>query len=97
MWLRNPRCSGTGFVAGLFELPPQFSGVDVGDERAVAPDAVTDWMVNVDGVSHGGFSIRYQRERLPQNERPAYDEHLGVTRYAQRKTNTVATATRHAA
>ena len=62
--------------------------IQIGDFRiikrlgALALTLTLDWMVNDGGILHGGFSIRYQRSRLPESERSAYDAHIGVTEYA---------------
>jgi uncharacterized protein YegJ (DUF2314 family) len=82
MWLSNTRMNGSNFVAEFFEVPATFKNYAVGDTLEIPPDSLLDWMVNDDGVLHGGFSIRFQRSQLPENERPAYDAHLGVTAYA---------------
>ena len=44
-------------------------------------ESLLDWMVNEDGVLHGGFSIRYYRATLPDEERQRYDEYIGVKEY----------------
>jgi uncharacterized protein YegJ (DUF2314 family) len=82
MWLSHARVAGDGFKAMFFEVPEGFTNYQPGDEMEVAAADVLDWMINDDGVLQGGFSIRYQRERMPEDERPAYDEYIGVTKYA---------------
>ena len=82
MWLSNVRKSGTGFVAEFFEIPHTFTEYAVGDQFEIAEGSVLDWMVNDNGVLHGGFSIRYQRSGLSADELAAYDEYIGVTEYA---------------
>jgi uncharacterized protein YegJ (DUF2314 family) len=72
---------GTGFHASVFEIPPEFKGYREGDELEVPETAVVDWMVNRDGVLHGGFSLRYQRSLLPEGQRAEFDQHIGVLRY----------------
>lgn len=82
MWLSKTRVHGPNFIAAFFEVPATFKDHAVGDTLEITSDSLLDWMINDDGVLHGGFSIRYQRSRLPENERPAYDAHIGVTEYA---------------
>ena len=82
MWLSNARTNGENFIAEFFEVPTSFTEYAVGDRLEIAPESLLDWMVNDDGVLYGGFSIRYQRSQLPEDEHPAYDAHLGVTHYA---------------
>lgn len=82
VWLLVVRATRSGFVASVFEIPPQFKGVRVGDELAVPNREVMDWMVNREGELHGGFSLRYQRSKLPPERHAWYDAHIGVTKYA---------------
>jgi uncharacterized protein YegJ (DUF2314 family) len=82
MWLSNTRMSGTDFVAEFFEISEGYPNYHVGDELKVSEAALLDWMVNDNGVLHGGFSIRYYRATLPESERDDYDAYIGVTRYA---------------
>lgn len=84
MWLCNARIAGKGgkdFVAELFEISDVFKKHQVGDEVKVSEKALLDWMVNDNGVLHGGYSIRYYRSTLPEDERAEYDEHIGVVQY----------------
>ena len=74
--------NGPNFIAEFFEVPATFTDYAVGDQLEISSESVLDWMVNDGGVLHGGYSIRYQRSRLPDDEYPAFDEHIGVTKYA---------------
>jgi hypothetical protein len=38
--------------------------------------------MNENGLLRGGFSLRYQRARLPEEKRAWFDEYVGVKRYA---------------
>lgn len=82
MWLMNTVCDGDEFVAMFFEVPQNFTEYAEGDFLRIAAEDVMDWMINDAGTLHGGYSIRYQRARTPEPERAAYDEYIGVTRYA---------------
>lgn len=82
IWLSVVRVLPSGFVASVFEIPPEFQGVRVGDRIQVPDEDVMDWMVNRDGELHGGFSLRYQRSLLPPEKHAWYDEHIGVSKYA---------------
>ena len=82
MWLSNTRLSGTSFFAEFFEISESFTSYHVGDELEIPEGSLLDWMVNDQGVLYGGFSIRYYRSTLPENERDEYDRYLGVTEYA---------------
>ena len=78
VWLNNVQFTSTGFLAQLFEIPAALEGFAIGDEFEIIPDDVLDWMINDSGTLHGGFSLRYHRERLPEHERPAFDQHLSL-------------------
>ena len=83
VWLLVVCDTATGFVASVFEIPPEFEGIRVGDEVTVADVAVMDWMVNKFGTLRGGFSLRYQRSKLPPERRAWFDQHVGVSHYAE--------------
>ena len=82
VWLNNVRETSDGFVAQIFEIPPTLQGFEIGEHIDIPDCDVLDWMINDRGTLHGGFSIRYHREKIPEHERDAFDEHLGVTTYA---------------
>lgn len=82
LWLANVRFSDSGFVAEFYDIPKTFTDYSDGDELDISEEQVLDWMVNDNGTLHGGFSIRYQREKTPVEERATYDEYIGVTTYA---------------
>jgi len=65
MWLCNARESKNGFEGELFEVPGELTAFKVGDCLDIRTEDIVDWMVNDDGVLFGGYSIRYQRERMP--------------------------------
>jgi uncharacterized protein YegJ (DUF2314 family) len=82
MWLNNVSSVGKHFVAEFFELGAAFTNYRVGDRFEIPEHEILDWMVNDNGVAHGGFSIRQYRSTLPEPERDAYDQYIGVTRFA---------------
>lgn len=81
VWLMNTQASGEGFVAELFEVPDSISGLQVGQAFEIGSEAILDWMINDDGRLHGGFSLRYHREKLSAKEQAAFDTHIGVINY----------------
>ncbi len=82
IWLTVEVAGESDFIATLFEVPSEFEDYNVGDAVRVPCDAVLDWMYHDQGTLHGGFSLRYQRSLLPTEEHAAFDERLGVERYA---------------
>lgn len=82
VWLFNTTVLGEGYTAELFEVPPTISLLKVGQVFEVASADVIDWMINDHGTLYGGFSLRYHRESLSPDERTAFDEYIGVTKYS---------------
>ena len=82
MWLSNTRLSGSNFIAELFEVPKGFSDYREGEQIEVHEKDVMDWWFIDNGVLFGGFSIRYHRSKLPEEERDSYDKYIGVKDYA---------------
>ncbi len=83
VWLLVVRDTSAGFAATVFEVPPEFRGIQLGDQVTVSDAEVMDWMVNQSGTLRGGFSLRYQRSHLPPERRAWFDQHVGVTEYAE--------------
>ena len=82
MWLANTRQDGDAFVAQFFEIGEPFTEYGVGDRLRIEAADILDWMVNDQGLLYGGFSLRYQRDQLPEEERPGFDERIGAKQYA---------------
>jgi len=81
MWLNNTAISGDAFTAELFEVPDTLPSHKIGMRYTVTLDELLDWMVNDNGRLSGGFSLRYHRERLADDEKLEYDEFIGVSVY----------------
>ncbi len=82
LWLCNVRKQGPDFVGEFHEIPAALQQYGVGDEIEVKEEEVLDWMVNEEGDLYGGFSLRYRRSLLEdEEEKRQYDEHIGVKRY----------------
>lgn len=81
-WLMVIQQNRAGFAASLIEVPPGWEGAQVGDRHHVASADVLDWMYNMGGILHGGFSLRLQRARLDPAQQAWFDERIGVTQYA---------------
>lgn len=81
LWLCGARRAGSDFVAEVFEQAPTLPAWSVGTLVQVAAGDVLDWMINDGGDLSGGFSLRYHRSRLPEEERAAFDDYIGVKSY----------------
>ncbi len=82
LWLMVEQVTDSGFETSVFEAPPDFPELSVGSRHFVADADVADWAVVIAGVMHGGYSMRMQRDRLPEAERASFDEYVGATGYA---------------
>lgn len=82
MWLAVDRVQDDSFVASFFEVPTDFRNIKVRDEFMIRRDEVQDWMANLGGTLHGGFSLRIQRERMSESEKESFDQHIGADKYA---------------
>lgn len=83
LWLKLEADMADGFVASVFEAPPQFRSLKTGTMKAIKDAGVADWaIIDNEGHVHGGFSLRLARSRLPENERTSYDAHIGAKSYA---------------
>ena len=82
LWLSNVRNQEPNFVGEFVCAPASLREYKTGDEFEVKEEAVLDWMVNDEGDLYGGFSIRYRRSLLKdEEERNEYDRSLDVKRY----------------
>ena len=86
LWLTavtyNPTTST--YTGTFFEVPPELHEWHwVGQRLEFEADDAFDWMVNDAGSLHGGFTLRVNRSRLPEAEREAYDNYIGVKHWVQ--------------
>lgn len=81
LWLLVIRATPTGFDASSFEVSRELPGMPINTRLAVDSAHVADWMYNMDGLLHGGFSLRAQRARLAAEHHAAFDEWIGVREY----------------
>lgn len=82
LWLRVHDALDDLLFAHAFEAPEGLKGLSVGQTYVVGPSDIEDWMINVDGLVYGGYSIRIQREALPVAQRPEFDAYAGIGRFS---------------
>ena len=71
------------FAVEFFELPPEFQKWhQVGERLIIEHDQIFDWFVNDDGLMHGGFTMRVARAHMPEGDRAAFDNYVGVRQWA---------------
>lgn len=81
LWLTSAQHDpGTGlFTADFFEVPAALAQWhQAGEQLEFEGDAIFDWFANDDGHLYGGFTLRVTRGQLPEDEKPAFDRHVGV-------------------
>lgn len=86
LWLTAVTYNSTtgNYTGTFFEVPPELHEWHwVGQRLEFEEDAAFDWMVNDEGTLHGGFTLRVNRNRLPESEREAYDNYIGVKHWVQ--------------
>jgi uncharacterized protein YegJ (DUF2314 family) len=81
MWLTVMRDLGDGFEGQLFETPSYLPSYQKWQTIIVPDSELLDWMANIRGKLHGGFSIRFFRCRKPESERAEYDDYIGIEEY----------------
>ena|SRR5690554_1922279 len=68
------------FSGTFFEVPADLTKWhQVGQRLGFDPEDIFDWMVNDRGHLYGGYTMRVMRNTLPEQEKHAYDQHVGVT------------------
>ena len=82
LWLSVDEVKEAGFNASVFEAPPEFPDLSRGSRHFIPNEKVADWAAIIEGVMHGGYSLRLQRDRLPEHERASYDRYIGASSYA---------------
>lgn len=82
LWLAVRELADDGFFAMVFEAPPEFPNLAAGSNHFILDTQVADWAYVKSGVMHGGYSLRVQRSRLPEEKRASYDGFVGAESYA---------------
>ncbi len=78
MWLIVEEVKNHCFIASLFEVPSEFTSYKEGDLFEIEENEILDWMINIEGEVHGGYSLRYQREQLSEIKQIEFDEYTGI-------------------
>lgn len=79
LWYSYQGKDSKGYLIGEhFELPEELS-----EHKSirVKEEDIEDWMINDHGNLWGGFSIRFQRTKTPEEKRAEFDEYSGIKKY----------------
>jgi uncharacterized protein YegJ (DUF2314 family) len=69
VWLAGIHFRSGSYYGILSSTPKYFIGVKKGDTVIFDTDIITDWMYIQNGKIHGGRSIKYLLEKIPENQR----------------------------
>ena len=79
IWLYDVSYDGNQFLGKIGNNPLNVKNVSLGDEIALIPSEISDWMIVEDKKLVGGYTLRVLRNRLPGEERKKFDESLPFT------------------
>jgi hypothetical protein len=81
LWLRVHDVLDDLLFAHVVEAPKNF-GLTAGDTYVVTSHQIEDWMINVDGLVYGAYTLRLHRDALPEPRRAAFDDYVGVHQFS---------------
>ena len=76
IWLYDVSYDGNQFLGKIGNNPLNVKNVSLGDEIALVPSDISDWMIVEDDKLVGGYTLRVLRNRLSGEERNKFDESL---------------------
>ena len=79
IWLYDVSYDGNQFLGKIGNNPLNVKNVSLGDEIALLPSEISDWMIVEDEKLVGGYTLRVLRNRLSEVERKKFDENLTFT------------------
>ncbi len=85
LWLRDVSFDRERqlFLGTFFQVPQELTKWHKpGEELLFEADDIFDWLVNDNGLLHGGYTLRVIRDKLPEAERHEFDKQAGVTAWA---------------
>lgn len=77
MWIADVTFKGGVYHGRLASRPMAETELEPGDAVTIRPDEVTDWMVVVDDLMLGGFTVVEIRNRMGPEQRRAFDRQSG--------------------
>jgi uncharacterized protein YegJ (DUF2314 family) len=78
MWVEDVVITTGGYRGKLGNEPLEITSLKLGQEVLVPLERVSDWMAVDDGTLVGGFTLRVLRDRMPADERAAFDAANGI-------------------
>jgi uncharacterized protein YegJ (DUF2314 family) len=77
MWITDVSFKGGAYHGRLASTPMADTDLAPGDAVTIRPDEVTDWMVVVDDVVLGAFTVIEIRRRMDPRQRSEFDAEAG--------------------
>ena len=82
IWLMNPFFEEGFCYAQPFELPQEFTWIEVGEWIKFDEREIIDWyLLSNSGELRGGYSLRYQRSKISKEKKLEFDRRIGVKVY----------------
>ncbi|WP_421939526.1 YegJ family protein [Pedobacter sp.] len=79
IWLTDPHFDDEGHLYGTVgNEPVDVSTVKLDQKIGIDRSLISDWMIVEGGRLIGGYTIRAIREGIPEDDRPAFDNSIGL-------------------
>ncbi len=78
MWASEVDFDGETLSGQLLNAPNWLTSVREGDSVRVPFSHLADWMMTVDGVAYGAFTVNVMRARMSSRERKEHDQAWGL-------------------
>ncbi|MEO0377059.1 MAG: DUF2314 domain-containing protein [Cyanobacteria bacterium P01_A01_bin.17] len=78
MWVALQTIKGEDLICRAIEVPEGFDGLVMGKDILLTTDEIEDWMINDSGVVYGAYTLRLQRDNIPDDQKAAFDEYVGI-------------------
>ncbi len=79
IWMNDLSVDDDGIFYGVIDGDPvTVKSVKAGSKIGIDIDHISDWIIIEEGRLIGGYTVRVYRESLPQNERGAFDQGMGI-------------------
>jgi uncharacterized protein YegJ (DUF2314 family) len=77
MWINDVELVEDGFRGVLGNEPVHVTSIKFEDPVTIGRDRVSDWMAIDDDTLVGGYTLRVQRARMPDEQRKEFDASVG--------------------
>ncbi|WP_231424270.1 YegJ family protein [Pedobacter sp. Leaf250] len=79
IWLTEPHFDDEGHLYGTVgNEPVDVTTVKLNQKIGIDRQLISDWMIIEDGKLIGGYTIRAIRDGIPDKEKPAFDQNIGL-------------------